>query len=64
MLRAVYGYGAMMSVNGVGAGAVRVSFGYMSTFEDAAAVVGFVREFFGAAEEQVRCACSPCLFVC
>ena len=34
-------------------GAVRVSFGYMSTYEDAAAVISFVREFFGAPAEQV-----------
>ena len=33
-------------INGIPTGAIRVSFGYMSAFEDAAAVLHFVREFF------------------
>lgn len=40
-------------MEGLPLGAVRVSFGYMSTFADAAAVVGFVQEFFGSAALQV-----------
>ncbi|KAK9787728.1 hypothetical protein WJX73_008150 [Symbiochloris irregularis] len=39
-------------IDGIPTGAVRVSFGYMSTFEDAAAVLQFVREFFHSAQAQ------------
>jgi hypothetical protein len=33
-------------INGQPTGAVRVSFGYMSTFEDCLAVIRFIRKYF------------------